>query len=284
MTATPSPPERLGPEADERAALARELGKLVLRLESGQDRGGETASLAERLATPAAGFLQPELERLLTRYVDADHCVARDRIAHILTGACGLAALPALLRARVKDRNDNGDTLELDVLELFEAFPAEALAQVMSCIAADDPGVRRVGIWGLSVLDWSQKDEYIELVVKAGSDADAELRSEAIASLGSVFGAGHPRAREAVMAATRDREPEVRCSAVGALHSWPDEAVTELLVSCADDEDRRVRFWVAWALSPRPGTAARAALERLSADDDAEVRAAAKQVLKQSSD
>lgn len=270
-----------GGEAQERASLTQALDKLVLQLESGQDRGrrGRTANLVEQLGRPAAGFLQPELERLLMRYVDADDSVARDQIAHVLAAACGLAALPALLRALPKDRNDDGDTLQLDVLELFCASHVEALAQVMSCIASSDAGLRRVGVWGLSVLDWSQKDEYIALVVNAGSDVDAPVRSEAIGALGTAFGAGHPRARHAVMVAAHDSDPEVRRSAVNALGSWPDEAVTERLVACADDVDRWVRFCVAWTLSRRPGAAVRAALERLSMDDDADVQAAACEVL-----
>ncbi|MFF3001073.1 hypothetical protein ACFVTC_42140, partial [Streptomyces sp. NPDC057950] len=83
-------------------------------------------------------------------HVDADDSFARDWIAHVLAGACGAAALPALLRARVSDRNDDGDTLEFDVLDLFSAWPEASLRLVLGCVASDDPGTRLVGIWGLT--------------------------------------------------------------------------------------------------------------------------------------
>lgn len=157
----------------------------------------------------------------------------------MLAGACGSAALPALSRALVGDRDDDGDTLQRDVLKLFRDSPTEALAQAMSCLAAEDPGLRRVGVWSLSVLDWSQRDEHIELVVKAGSDVDSSVRAEAVSALGSVFGAGHPRAREAVVAAVGDVDPEVRRCAVEALRSWSDDEAEALLPACADDQDSR---------------------------------------------
>lgn len=102
----------------DRAGLRQALHELVLRLDSdqGPDRRRRTAGLVEQLARPAAGFLQPSLEELLHRYVAADDSVARDQIARVLAGACGTAALPALLRALVGDRNDDGDTLQCDVL------------------------------------------------------------------------------------------------------------------------------------------------------------------------
>jgi HEAT repeat protein len=216
-----------------------------------------------------------ELERRLARHVD--DTAARDAVAHALAAAYGAAALPALLRASVRDRNDDGESLQLHVLELFEAWPAEALAEVLACVASADPGLRRVGVWGLSVIDLGRRGERLPLVLAAGSDADPRVRAEAMGALGSIFGSDDPRARAVVMAGARDPDPEVRCAAVQSLYPWRDEAVTELLIACAGDADRRVRYWTAWALSRRPGTVA--ALERLMADGDADVRAAAGDVL-----
>jgi HEAT repeat protein len=268
-------------DVQEQAALTQTFDEFVAQLESGRDRGrrSRTADLVGRLGRPAAGFLQPELERLLRRYVDADDPVARDQVARVLAAASGSAALPTLMRAMAEDRNDDGDTLQLTVLDLFRTSPAEALAQVMTCLAADDAGLRRVGVWGLSVLDWTQNDDYLELVVAAATDAAAQVRSEAVAALGTVFGAGHPRARDAVTTAVRDPDPVVRRSAVGALRSWRDDTATDLLAACAHDADRWVRFHAAWGLSSRTGPAVQAALEHLAADGDADVRAAARKVL-----
>ncbi|MEV0719835.1 HEAT repeat domain-containing protein [Asanoa sp. NPDC050611] len=254
------------------APLTQALHDLVTLLESDRDGGRRrrAAGLVAQLATPDAGFLRPELERLLVRYTDAGDTVARDQIARVLSVAAGAAALPALLRALVDDRNDDGETLQLDVLRLFSASRIDALAGVMTCVAADDPGLRRVGIWGLSVLDWTQRDEYIALVVDASSDVDARVRAEAVDALGSVFGGDHPAALDAVLAAFEDADPAVRRSAVMALCAWRDDAATDRLVAGADDSDARVRAGVAWLVTNRPGPAVQTALERLAADDDSE--------------
>jgi len=162
----------------ERAALRRALSESEARLATNtwRDPGAHRRfePLVERLRTSAAAVLQPESERRLACHVDADDSFARDRIAHALAGACGSAALPALLRAP---------------------------------------------------------------------------------------------------------SPEVRCAAVEALGSSHDEVVADLLVARADDIDPRVRFSAAWAPARRPGPAVRAALERLAADEDADVRDAARAVL-----
>ncbi|MET8546263.1 HEAT repeat domain-containing protein [Kitasatospora sp. NPDC004799] len=235
--------------------------------------------LVERLRTPAAAFLRPELERRLADHVEANDSFARDRIAHALAGACGEAALPALLRASVSDRDDDGDTLRLDLLALFSAWPGTAHDLLLDCVASPDPGTRRVGIWGLSVTDFGGA-EYFDLVADAASDPDPEVRADVMSTLGSIFGVGDPpRARALLMAGAGDPAPQVRCSAVQALGSAHDRAVTDLLVARAEDTDRWVRFWAAWSLARRPGPAVRTALERLAADEDGDVREAARTAL-----
>ncbi|MFE7329302.1 HEAT repeat domain-containing protein [Streptomyces sp. NPDC057565] len=270
-------------EAAERAALRGALSELDARLATNTERGPGArhrfAPLVERLRTPAAAFLRPELECRLARHVAMDDSFARDRIAHVLAGACGAAALPALLRARVSDRNDDGDTLELDLLDLFSAWPEASLRLVLGCVASDDPGTRLVGIWGLSIIDFGGT-KYFGPVAEAASDPDPQVRADVMSILGSVFGVGNPpRALATLVAGTRDPAPEVRGAAVAALGSSHDEPVTDLLVARTDDTDRRVRFRVAWSLARRPGPLVRAALERLAADQDADVRDAARAVL-----
>ncbi|GAB3872765.1 HEAT repeat domain-containing protein [Dactylosporangium cerinum] len=218
-----------------------------------------------------------ELERQLARHVAAGDTAARDAVAHVLATTYGAAALPALLRASVDDRNDDGESLQLTVLELVEAWPEEALAQVLACVVAPDPGLRRVGVWGLSVIDWSRRDELIPLAVDAASDPDPRVRAAAVAALSSIFGADDPRARAVMTAGVHDPDPDVRCAAVQGLYPWRDEVATGLLVAAAGDADHAVRYWTAWALSRRPG--GEAALERLAADGDAEVGAAAREVM-----
>jgi hypothetical protein len=267
----------------ERAALRHVLSeldaRLVMDIERAPGARRRFERLVEQLGTPAAAFLRPELERRLARYVDADDSLARDILAHILAGACGEAALPALLRAMVGDRNDDGDTLQLDVLKLFHAWPETSLRLVLDCVASDDPGTRLVGLWGLSIIDLGGT-KYFGLIAEAASDPEPRVRADVMSTLSTIFGTGDPsRARAILINGTNDAAHEVRSAAVRALHSSRDDTVTDILVARADDVDPGVRYWAAWSLAPRPASEARAALERLTADEDADVRDAACKVL-----
>jgi HEAT repeat protein len=268
----------------ERAALRGALSELDARLALDVERGPGARHrferLVERLRTPAAEFLRPELEQRLARYVDADDSLARDQMAHILAGVCGQEALPALLHALVSDRNDDGDTLQLDVLELFDAWPETSLSLLLGCVASDNPGARRVGLWGLSIIDFGGT-RYFDLVADAASDPEPRVRAGALSTLGTIFGTGDPsRAQAILIAGTDDAAPEVRSAAVAALHSSRDEIVTDVLVACADDVDAGVRYRAVWSLARRPAPEARTALEQLTRDEDRDVRDAASRVLK----
>lgn len=156
----------------------------------------------------------------------ADDSFARDQIAHVLAGACGEAALPALLRARVTDRNDDGDTLELDVLELFEEWPETSLRLSLDCVASGDPGIRRVGLWGLCIIDFGGTT-YFGLVADAASDPDPGVRADVMSTLGTIFGTGDPsRAQAILITGTSDAAPEVRRAAVMALWGHPKGRLT----------------------------------------------------------
>ncbi|MER7000364.1 HEAT repeat domain-containing protein [Streptomyces sp. NPDC000410] len=271
-----------GDEA-QRAALRHGLSDLDARLDVDVERGPGARRrferLVEQLRTPAAAFLRPELEQRLARYVDADDSLARDLLAHILAGACGEEALPALLRAMVSDRNDDGDTLQLDVLDLLDAWPETSLRLVLDHVASDDPGTRLVGLWGLSVIDFGGTT-YFGLIADAASDPEPRVRAEVMNTLGTIFGAGDPTQALAILiAGTEDAAPEVRSAAVAALHSSRDDTVTAILVARAGDVDPRVRYSAAWSLARRPSSEARAALERLTMDEDADVLAAARKAL-----
>ncbi|MFI9325244.1 HEAT repeat domain-containing protein [Kitasatospora aureofaciens] len=272
-----------GSAVAERAELLRALSELDAGLAGDIERGPggrrRFEPLVKRLRIPAAAFLQSELERRLAGYVEANNPFARDQIAHALAGACGEAALPALLRASVSDHNDDGETLQLDLLELLSAWPETAHRLLLDCIASDDPGARRVGIWGLSVTDFGGA-KYFELVADAASDPAPGVRADVMSTLGSIFGVGDPpRARALLIAGAGDPAPEVRRAAVQALGSAHDQTVTDLLAARAEDTDHWVRFWAAWSLARRPGPAVRTALERLAADEDRDVRDAARTVL-----
>ncbi|MGW1811325.1 HEAT repeat domain-containing protein [Streptomyces sp. NPDC002078] len=267
----------------ERAALRRALSELDPWLDTDAERGSgrrhRSDPLVEQLRTPAAAFLRPDLEHRLARYVAADDSFAQDEMARVLAGACGQEALPALLRVMVTDRNEDGGTLQADVLELFLEWPETSLRLCLECIAFDDPGMRRVGLWGLSIID-SVGSRYFGLVADAASDPDPGVRADVMSTLGTIFGTGdRSRALAILITSTSDAAPEARRAAVMALYSSREEMVTDVLVARTSDADRWVRYWAAWALSRRPAPKARAALERLTTDEDADVRNAARKGL-----
>ncbi|MGW1468275.1 HEAT repeat domain-containing protein [Streptomyces sp. NPDC002308] len=219
------------------------------------------------------------MEQRLARCVEADDSVARDQWARILADACGEEALPALLRAMATDRNDDGDTLQLNVLRLLDAWPDTSLRQALDLVASDAPGIRRVGLWCLSVLDFGGT-RHFGRVAAAASDPEPEVRADVMDTLGSIFGTGDPsRARVLLMAGADDPAPEVRRSAVSALQAWHDVTVTGVLVTRSGDTDPWVRFAAAWSLARRPAPEARAALVRLTTDRHTDVREAAGTVL-----
>ncbi|MFF3689642.1 HEAT repeat domain-containing protein [Streptomyces sp. NPDC002187] len=179
----------------------------------------------------------------------------------------------------VSDRNDDGDTLQLDVLDLFDAWPETSLRLVLDCVAADDAMTRSVGLWGVSIIDFGGT-KYFGPIAAAASDPEPRVRADVMSTLGTIFGTGDPsRALAILIAGTVDAAPEVRSAAVAALQSSPDDMVTDVLVARADDVDPRVRYWAAWSLARRPVCEARAALERLATDENADVRDAAGKVL-----
>jgi HEAT repeat protein len=262
-----------------RGALSEFDSWLDTDAERGPGRRHRCDPLVQKLRMPAAAFLRPELEHRLARYVAKDDSFARDEIVHVLAGACGQEALPALLRAMVIDRNEDGDTLQIDVLELFLEWPETSLRLSMECVASDEPGMRKVGLWGLSIVDFGG-NKYLGLVIAAASDPDPGVRAYVMSTLGTIFGTGdRSRARAILITGTSDAAPEVRRAAVVALYTSREEIVTDVLVACTSDDDRLVRYWAAWALSPRPTPKARAALERLTKDEDTGVREAARKGL-----
>ncbi|MFJ2732624.1 HEAT repeat domain-containing protein [Streptomyces sp. NPDC087317] len=200
----------------------------------------------------------------------------------LINQAGGIEKIDALFTERAPCDNKCDGLLRDTDVDVSYAFPwnhpEESIRLVLGCLGSHDPRTRRVGLWGLAVIDFGGA-KYFGLVADAASDPDPRVRADVMSTLGSVFGVGDPsRARAILIAGACDPAPEVRSSAVAALGSSRDESVTDLLVACADDTDRSVRFSAAWSLAHRPGSPVRAALERLAADEEGDVRDAARRV------
>ncbi|GAA3484952.1 hypothetical protein GCM10018966_094840 [Streptomyces yanii] len=178
----------------------------------------------------------------------------------------------------MSDRNDDGDTLELDLLNLFSAWPEASLRLVLGCVASDDPGTRLVGIWGLSVIDFGGT-EYFGPVAEAASDPDPQVRADVVSILGSVFGVGDPpRALATLVAGSAIPRPRSegqpwRPSARRTTSRSPTSWWPALMTQIAGSGSRSHGPW------PDGRTHWSAALERLAADQDADVRDAARAVL-----
>jgi len=217
--------------------------------------------------------LQPVLEGHLAAFLDAANWFARDEVARLLYELFSLEALPALLKAMARDLHDDQDNLSTWVVELFHADRTAARLAVLDCVAAADPELRRIGIWGL---DFVGEEADLAVILAATADEDPKMRSTAIGAL-SLTAEADPRGADALRAGTCDADPGVRISAISKLGWQRSEALIPLIVSCVDDPEPGVREFVAHALG-RIGSlseASRSVLERLRTDVNPRVRDAA---------
>lgn len=234
-------------------------------------------TLADRIRSSADATLQPVLERHLADLLDAGNWFGRDEIARLLYELCGLAALPALLRASARDLGDDQDNLSSWIVDLFHTDRAAARSAVLDCLASTEPGVRRLGVWALGFVGEEQDRP---LIVEAAADADPRMRSAALGSL-RIPADDAPDLVAVFEAGVRDPDRQVRIIAISQLGWQRREALIPLIASGADDPEPRVREFVAHALGRIPGRpeCSRSVLEKLAGDQDARVRAAARTVL-----
>lgn len=253
--------------------LVDEVDELVRLLSTDDFEIEQIEALTGVIQTSGDASLQPVLEGHLAAFLDAGNWFARDEVARLLYELFSIEALPALLKAMARDLGDDRDSLSACVVDLFHTDRTAARSAVLDCVAAADPALRRIGVWGL---DFVGEEADLAVILAATADEDPKMRNTAMGAL-SLTADTDPRVAEALGAGTRDVDPGVRVSAVSQLGWHRSEALLPLIVACVDDPEPRVREFVAHALGRIGGRAeaSRGVLERLRADGDARVRDAA---------
>lgn len=116
---------------------------------------GEYADVQPALRVLAASgdtALVPRLHEALARFLDEGNFYGRDLMAGILAGIHGVSALPVLLRASLRDLDDDQDTLTAEIICLLHADRDAARAVVLGFATSDVAEERELGGWALSHL------------------------------------------------------------------------------------------------------------------------------------
>jgi len=217
-----------GESVPDRVRAAAFSASLALRGTAGADPVAAVAPLGEALDRgdpKVAAFAVDELDKLaiasaaarpavaaLMRKVLADEkrdAEVRRKAVRVLEGAAGREAVPDFL-ARIGD-SDAG-VRELVTEAIFRLRDPAAVAPLLGLLGAPDAGVRRRVIKILGGLGGA--DARAALEKAARGDADAANRLAAVDALAALSG---PEAEAGLVAATFDKEVEVRMAALRAL-------------------------------------------------------------------
>ncbi|MFI5490501.1 HEAT repeat domain-containing protein [Micromonospora echinaurantiaca] len=240
-----------------------------------EDDYDDIAPVLAGLAACGDTTLVPRLHEALDRFLDEQNFYGRDLIAGILAGVQGVAALPVLLRASARDLGDDQDSLTGEIIDLLHTNKAAARRTVLGLATGGTPELRRAGLWALGFVVEAQDVEL--LLATAATDADPRVRSVAIGSIPNP--AGGDRAFQVLVTALRDRDDQVRISAISRLgYTGLADAVASLAALAADPVPR-VRSMVAYALGQLRKVEATPALLRLRHDPDRHVRENAHEAL-----
>lgn len=284
---------------EDQTRLAEELRPAILKMDSAhrpvaalqvidlmREAGSRERTEAVRQALDEAGII--ELAERGTRRFSP----WRRALACELLGKIGASrSVPALL-ARLEDRRPEVRTAAVRALGDIrspEAVPAlsnaflerstapinvvgDALRRIggeevgptfEKGVASSDPVVRVSACFGLAASAATHGAAVVRLAEVLASDPDARVRGAAASGLG-IAGGGNAPAE--LVAATSDREVNVRRAAVKALGSFDDPGTGGTLEASVEDDDREVALRAAEALlrlagRPRAGPQAAARLE-----------------------
>lgn len=202
----------------------------------------------------------------------AGNWYARHVLAQILAETAGLTSLAALLQAYSRDLGDDQDSRSTRLHVLAQEDPAAARIILLPYAVGNDADLRRAAIW---LLGFVPEPADLDLVAHAAQDSDEGIRSVVVGTLGS-HGA-EPTAIDLLLNLLDDPSPQVRISAISSLGFLQQPRVLPKIRLLANDENPRVRAWVAIALGRLPALepadpATSAVLDQLAADADPYVR------------
>ncbi|MFB7978525.1 HEAT repeat domain-containing protein [Streptomyces vinaceus] len=259
---------------DLRAAdeLTLSLDELAAGLRDPDRDLDDLAEIEEELVTARRRELIPYVERHLAAAVEAGDWYARHVLARILAETAGHASLAALLRAYSRNLGDDQDSLSTRLHVLAQAHPAAAREILLPCAVSDDEDLRRAAIW---LLGFVPEPADLNLLAHAAQDADEGIRSAVVGTLGSH--GTEPAAIDLLLHLLDDPSPQVRISALSSLGFLRQPRTLWKIHLLANDNDPRVRAWVAIALGrvlaiepADPATST--VLHQLAADTDPYVR------------
>ncbi|MFF4262725.1 HEAT repeat domain-containing protein [Streptomyces virginiae] len=259
---------------DRRAAedLTLRLDELAAGLMDPDCDLDDLADIEEELVAARRRELIPYLERHLAAAVEAGNWYARHVLARILAETAGRTSLAALLRAFSRDLGDDQDSLSTTIHELAQEDPTAAREILLPCAVGADEDLRKAAIW---LLGFVPEPADLDLLAHAAKDSDEEIRSAVVGTLGSHK--TEPAAVDLLLHLLDDPSPHVRISVLSSLGFLQQPRTLRKIRLLANDDDARVRAWVAIALGRFPASeptdlATSAVLDQLAADADPYVR------------
>ncbi|WAZ26442.1 HEAT repeat domain-containing protein [Streptomyces cinnabarinus] len=230
------------------------------------------AEIEEQLIAARQRELVPYLEAHLTAAVEAGSWYARHVLARILAETAGRTSLAALLRAYARDLGDDQDSLATTLYVCAQEDPSSAREILVPCADDSDQDLRRAAIW---LLGFVPEPADLSLLAHAAQDSDERIRTAAVGTLCS-HGTS-PAAVDLLLNLLDDPSAQVRICALGSLGFLQKPRTLRKIRLLANDDNPRVRAWVAIALGrfPVPERAdltTSAVLDRLSTDPDPYVR------------
>ncbi|AKL64236.1 MULTISPECIES: HEAT repeat domain-containing protein [Streptomyces] len=232
----------------------------------------DLAEIEEELVAARRRELIPHLERRLTAAVEAGNWYARHVLARILAETAGHTSLATLLRAYSRNLGDDQDSLSTRLHVLAQEDPAAAREILLPCAVGNNEDLRSAAIW---LLGFVPEPADLNLLAHAAQDSDEGVRSAVVGTLGSH--GTEPAAIDLLLNLLDDPSPQVRISALSSLGFLQQPRTLPKIRLLANDDNPRVRAWVAIALGRFPALepaepATSAVLDQLAADADPYVR------------
>ncbi|MGW1536924.1 HEAT repeat domain-containing protein [Streptomyces aureus] len=216
--------------------------------------------------------LIPCVEAHLTAAVESGSWYARHVLARILAETAGRTSMAALLHAYSRDLGDDQDSLSTTLYVFAQEDPPAAREVLLPCADDSDQDLRRAAIW---LLGFVPEPADLDLLARAAQDSDERIRTAVVGTLGS-HGTS-PAAIDLLLNLLDDPSTQVRVSALSSLGFLRKPETLRKIRLLANDDNPRVRAWVAIALGrfpvpESPDLATSAVLDRLEADSDPYVR------------
>ncbi|WP_405787141.1 HEAT repeat domain-containing protein [Streptomyces sp. NBC_00029] len=232
----------------------------------------DLAEIEEELVAARRRELIPYLEQHLAAAVEAGNWYARHVFARILAETAGHTSLAALLRAYSRNLGDDQDSLSTTLHVLVKEHPAAARRILLPCAVGNDEDLRGAAIW---LLGFVPEPADLNLLAHAAQDSDEGIRNAVVGTLGSH--GTEPAAIDLLLHLLDDPSPQVRISALSSLGFLQQPRTLPRIRLLANDDNPRVRAWVAVALGRFPALdradpATLAVLDQLAADADPYVR------------